>query len=254
MFGPLTRAQMRDQIRRELGQTPPIDDGAGAAGAQPTRWPEPTNIALNLAIDKAAAWLSRKCPELSGEAVPLEYAVAAQTDSGPFRIALFHIAPQGSVTAVRRASWRPTGGSATLLTPVTAEELDRARDNWESEPPSTPTRYWVAAGELLLSPAPAAPGDLLLILGRSLWTAAQTADDEVMDFLPADHYPTFIAQAAAYVCMAYLDDPEYVALLKGLSAQVADGLGDLERFLGRRSRRFAGRVTAAVGRLPWGGR
>lgn len=253
MYGANTRAAMRDQVRRRLDQIPPIDDDpTQPAGAQPMRWPWPHNALLDAAIDDAVAFFSRKV-KMAGDPLPRTIPIAAVSDYGPYAVDLQTIAPFGSVNEVRRSSWQPAGGSEFPLRSWDRQEMDRLRYGWMNTPPGTPRWCWYEAGSLMLYPAPAAAGSLLVMLGVALWTHADTSDGETLEIIPADHLPAVVAKAAHFVCTAPAADAELARLAPVLLAEVGDGLADMRALFSRRNRPRQPGMMADVGRVGYYG-
>lgn len=250
MYGQLTRAQGRDAIRIKMGQIPPIYDGsAGAAGAQPTRWPRPLNAELNIFIDEAVAWFSTKL-DLGSDPLPVSFPVPAQTADGPFVLRLQNLAPFGSVTSIRYVSWRESGGTAQMLDPVSQEEMDRDNVVLEESAVGTPRRFLVSGGNLLIDPAPEAAGELLIRSGSVLWREAATVDQEVCDIFDTDHFPYLWAKAAELCALQFPAEAEMQKRLPAFMATVREGLADMRWFFLRRNMGERGNMTAGTTRVP----
>lgn len=251
-YGSLTRAQLRDAVRRELSQIPPIDDGTGAAGVAPTRNPFPINALVNAKLDEAVAYFSRKC-RIAGDATPRSLPIPAQTATGPYAIDLQRLAPFGHANDVLSAWWVESGGTTgSPLTPDHRDNRTRDRADWPHTGVGTPERYWVDRGKLLIEPAPSAEGTLKVMLGTALWIQATTVDQETIEIIPSDYLPIVAAEAARLVCMTQIEDEEMQNKIPALTAKVVDGLGDMREFFARRNRGYQARVVPDVGRISYG--
>lgn len=251
MYGPLSRAQMRDQARRMLDQIPPVDDG-GAEGAQPTRFPYPTNTELNTAINEAVAFFSREC-RIGGDPVPRSMPLPQCTNLGPFALALQQIAPGGSVNEARGVKWATNTTTANPLRPRNREEMDRLLIGWESQVPGTPSDYWVEGGSLMIWPAPSCAGLLVLQFGTALWLQATNLDLEVLDVIPNDYLPVVMAQVVLNVAAKQPGDVEMVGRAKYYAGVVGDenrgGLSQMMAFFARRNRSYQSGITPMTGRI-----
>lgn len=250
----MNRAAMRDVMRRNLLQVPPIDDGAGISGAIPLHAQYPTNAGCNYAIDEAVAFFSQKCGlggDVKTQAVPFPIV----TENGPYAIALQQIAPAGSVNDVRHVSLTMTGGSNQTLVPTSREEMDRSGILWEQQTPGTPQRFWVEAGSLVLWPAPSSTGSLNIQFGKALWSNSTQADAEVLEIIPTDYLQTVLHKATAIVALIQTNDAEmhargeYFLSLVGNEAQ--GGLADMLRFFNTRNKARQGSLQADQGRVLW---
>lgn len=259
MYGQLTTAQLRDAVRRDMGMVPPVDDGEGKEGDQPTVWKWPTNALLTQKIREGYAWVSRKT-RAGGDHLPLSYAVTAQTDPGPYALDLGLITPAGSVNEVKRAAWIAAGSSEYPLIPDDRDRMDRNRIAWASQEPSTPQRFWVEEGYLLLYPAPSAAGTLTLMLDRELGWQDTNADSYYLTVLPSEHFPTLVAYIVWATCATQPDDSMWAefgkAALMKLLPERKGGMGgedDMAAFFQRRSRSYQANLQADVGRIPYHG-
>lgn len=243
MFGPFNRAQLRDVVRRNMGQVPPIDTGAGIAGAQPVRNPWPNNGLVNMMLDDAVAFVSRK-GNLSGDATPRLINVAAQTTNGPYAIPLSSIAPVLSINEVKRVSWYNSVDTAdTLLKPDNRENMERDRLPTMSQQPATPQRYWQESSHLLIWPAPGSDGTLSLMLGQSLWSQSQTLDGELLELVPTDYIPLVTWRATFLVCATQPEDEVMRDTMALADRMVQEMLPDFIGFCQRRNRTFQGRMV-----------
>ena len=254
MYEISTRADHRDQVRRILGQVPPVDDGVGAAGVQPTRNPYPTNSSVNAFIDDAVAWMSRKV-KVTGDTRPRLWPVAASVAAGPFQIAIQQIAPTGVLNDVRRVAWLPDNQNEILLKHANREELDRTRMMLMTQPAATPRLYWVEFGTLSIWPAPQTAGTLSVMFSRALWSQSQDIDQEVIDVIPSDYWPLVDYKAAQMVCLQQPDDNVMQARLSFINAMIADTLPDFEAWARRQSWSWEASQVPETGRVGYyGGR
>lgn len=237
----------RDQVRRLFSQIPPIDDGVGVAGAQPTRNPYPTNANINHALDMAVAWASRK-GQLGGDWKPRQIPIAAQTDVGPFALFLQHIGPTLAANEVKRVAWIPSGTTQeTLLIPDNRENLDRQRYPVMTQTPGTPQRFWTEAGRLMIWPAPADAGTLSLMVGLALWSQDQDLDGQIIEIIPDDYLEMVDWKTVSILCGEQPDDMVLRDLKLQAEAQIADILPDFLSYCARSSRSYQGRLVAGLG-------
>lgn len=252
MFINMNLAGMRDYIRRvHFNQVPPIDDGTGISGAQPTRYPFPSNYLLNDSINRAVAWADAKC-HISGDPVPRVVPIPGQTAYGPFALDLNSFPPYGSLTDVRRVTWRTVGGYEQPLDVANREELDRLRYMWMNDAPGTPLRYWIEAGKLLIHPAPSSASELLLMAGSTLWSRNANADGETLEIVPAQFLPVILAKAFIFAAESEPDDVVYAAHIKVAQGEVTDGQPDMQGFFARRNRMKLSHLEPETGRTGQG--
>lgn len=234
MYGVLNRSQWRDEIRRSLGQIPPIDTG-GAVGGQPLAAQRPTNADCLWAQDQAVAFFSRKIPALAGDSESRAWPVAAQTANGPWSLQLQSIAPLGSVKNIYRVLWFPTGGQMVQLTQSSSERLDYDRTLIEADLAGTPMEWWIRNGYLLVRPAPSVAGEFLFQAGTCVWSLSGGVDAERPEIFNGDDFPVLVAKSAQLICQKYPEDSKIMRFLPIVSAQVQDGLIDMQNAYGMRA-------------------
>lgn len=224
MFFIPTRANLRDGVRREFGQIPPIDNGAGAAGAQPVRNPWPTNPQINQQLDTAVAYVSRK-GKLAGDFVARMLPVAATSSIGPLAINLQFLGATLSTNEIRRVAWYSGNGvSETLLTASTRFQMDRDRMPTMAQTPSSPTRYWTEGGRLLIWPAPSSDGTLSLMAGVALWSMSQNLDGELLEIVPTDHIPLVVFKTVSLLCGTQPEDRVLQRLKQAVDTEIKDNM------------------------------
>ena len=225
-----TLGQMKDQIRRHLGITPPIDDPEvyphAMPGDAPDYAPVPTNPTIEQFIQNAVSDINLDAG--SGfETNILSRDVEAQTENGPLRIPLsgegFTINGQVaetldgfSINRVRDAWWIMEDGGATRL--MWARDLDTlARDRYRymSYPPGTPFRYAIEGYAIWLIPAPAAAGTLQIRAGLGILPPLTNSD--TLNGMPADCASSFVDIVAFEIADAMPDNPEMQAKVARLA-------------------------------------
>lgn len=183
MFQSLTRAQFRDVVRRNLGIRPPVDDGIGFAGDEPSGQASPKNAEIDATLEEAIAYLNT---EAGFRATEFSYPIAAVSATYVGPLAQYmgsNTQPPNLLTDVRRATWY-NGTVTTVLTPTSQVEQDRLQTNYLQQGPSTPTQYWIQSYTVYLLPAPAAAGTLSLYGGTAIY--GFTGDNGTIDQLPVE--------------------------------------------------------------------
>lgn len=242
MYGPKTRAALRDDVRRAMSQVPPIDTGVGIAGAVPVRNPWPTNPLCNQMIDASVAFLSRK-GKLAGDATPELIPIPAQTANGPLSLSLQDIGQTLAVNDVKRIAWYDSGGTVeSLLIPDNRENLDRNLRSLMTQPPATPQRWWVEASRLQIWPAPQNAGTLSAMFGIALWSQSQTLDGELLELIPTDYVPLVVWKTVSLLCGTQPDDAVLRDLMQLADREIADMLPDFMAFCARRNRTYEAHI------------
>lgn len=250
-----TRAEHRDQVRRLLGYIPPVDDNVGVPGEVPTVNPWPDNPFLDVAIDDTVAWMSRKV-KVAGDAAPILYPVPSQTANGPYQITLQQIAPLGVVNDVRRVAWLQDNQNEQTLRRWNREEVDRDRlSGFMTQVPGAPEAYWVEFGKLSLWPAPQTAGTLSIMFGKSLWSQAQTIDDEIVEIIPSDYWPIIDYRTALLVCLQQPEDMVEAPRAAMIQQMLNEILPEFESWVRRQSRMQEASMVPLTGRTGfYGGR
>jgi hypothetical protein len=196
----LTRAQMRERIRRDrLGITTPsmMALSTAAEGDCPTYQPDPNNDAINAAIEDALAEVNGEI-FFNGSSGTIPVAVAAQTAAGLYTFSLMtaisSYTSAGQINNINHAHFTPTAsGVARRLKPKTQMELDRDRPDWMNTPVGLPEYYSIDAYNLSLLPSPSEAGTLYLNTGLSM--LAPVDDTDTIDQLPNDFLPVIMDMA-----------------------------------------------------------
>jgi hypothetical protein len=223
----MTRAQMRDAIRLEMGL--PIAKSRGGNVGDPAKThPRPTNDLINQKLDDALSMIARE----SGFSVvsSLTQAVSAQTANGAYSVSLWSFGvptvKQGSSDQVRRVSWY-NGETWEMLTPSSREAMDRDNRDWDNTPPSVPQWWWVEGNNLFIAPAPEAAGTLKINAGVGVM--GYDTDNAFIEELPATLLPAVRVVAVQMIGLSDPTDPEMQALAAGKQTEVQYWLNEARK-------------------------
>lgn len=223
----LTRAQMRDGIRRRLKRVPAADVGLGDVGEPLPSQPWPANATINAAIEEALAEINRRC-RMGVRSEPLQIDVTAQTDEGPYRVNLAYAAADWDDAAITGIDdcWYVTSGGDTCLLQATSRD-QHIRDNPEhmTAEPGTPQYYWLDGTVLNLWPAPSDAGTIYILAGDVLKPPKH--DLAYIDGLNPDEYPVVMDIVARDLAVQMGDDAEMQAVAAFLGPKAESGLRDL---------------------------
>ena len=253
MSGLLTRAQLRDATRRELGQIPTFDltGSTSDIGAQPATYPEPRNAAINQALDFAVEEIL-SFAGLTKNATTRTIPVPAQTGYGAYKMSMFDLSPQGSVTTVNHLTWSPDSSTIIKLKAISREELDKDGTLWESTPVGTPTSYWVEGDAICIFPAPSDSGTLNMQCNQSAWTESNNADDEVPRLVPIEYIQLLVQCTAFNIAVRATNNVEMQARAKFLKPIVEDWKAKFRFEHVTANQLLGARVTPKTGRIGYG--
>jgi len=253
MSSVLTRAQLRDAVRRELGQIPTFDLSGSTAdiGIQPTTYPEPRNAALNQAIDFAVEEILAFA-KVTKNATSIGIPVPAQTANGPYQFSMWDLSPQGNVTTVNHLTWMPTSTTVQRLLPTSREELDRNGTLWEGMAPGTPTNYWIEGDLISLYPAPSSAGTLSMQANQSAWSEASNQDGEVPRLVPIEYVQLLVQCAAFNIAVRYTGNVEMSNRAKMLKPLVEDGKSKFRYEHVTANENLTARIVPKTGRIGYG--
>lgn len=222
----VTRGELRDSMRRQLGVSPPTDTIPTAlAGEEPRGQPNPTNVQCNQAIYDAISYLNLEAEFRSTEidrAVPAGVSAGNGGVPGSTGPAIVYLTQNnqlpliGTITEVRRAAWFD-GVNITVLQWTSRQVLDRDDYNYSMVGTGTPRYCWIEGDSLFLSPAPTTAGTLQLFCGTSLYQFL--SDTDTIDQLPADLNGAIIDTACWKVCLTNRD-PKLRELAPGFQTLV----------------------------------
>jgi len=238
----MTRAEMRDWIRRMLGIIPPVDtsDTSALPGQEPTQQPYPTNALIDQAIENAARHVNLSLGIIVDTTVR-QISVAAQTADGPYRIGLDSLQTgSGSVWGVREAFWN-NGSSDSPLTPASFRDLNRDGEAWTDTEAGTPTRFIVEGLSLYLYPAPSAAGTLKLRCSTGLM--GPRLDSEGFVGLPDELHTELLYIALVELAVTLAGDVEMAQRARGFSDRAASGIDLIARTLNSANDRYQPGIT-----------
>lgn len=188
---PLTRAQLRDEIRRKCGRKPLIDYppfDPQTAGEPSQAQPEPTNNEINAVLDLVTRQINAKCRFAANVNVVVQVAAVPSTYLGVYYTPIYNI-PTGTpglgnqaITEIRRLVYQDAVTNPTLLQATAMYQMDARQFNVDAEPPGTPRNYWVQGYQLALWPAPALACTVTMVIGTAL--AGFLTDNDHVDQLP----------------------------------------------------------------------
>lgn len=247
MAQALTRAMMRDTIRRNLNkETLRMREPNGAYGEPSSVDPFPDNDLINRKMTEAISFISRK----SGfsEVNPVTLAIAAQTATGQYAVNLRSLSVP--VNDVRRVSWN-NGSEYQRLTPKQRDEQDHWGGTFENNAAGTPSSYMIEAYTLYLDAAPSAAGTLSIIAGTGI--IGFETDNDIIEQLPNDFHGVVSDAATYFIADTQQNDSEMAGYAKTFQMKTMDGIRDIVKwrqrisgqfqatFGARRSRSYSGR-------------
>lgn len=223
---PLTRAQMRDAIRRDLQILPPFDQGTGIEGEQPSYARFPSNAVINQKLNEALAYLSAKV----GYSVNTDYEIEVDvtTENGAQGFSLSD--PRdgmgiATVDDVRQVLW-DDGTTTYLLQPRNYHEMDRAGWQWQNESPGVPRWYWIEGYTLYILPGSGTAGTLRCIIGDGMTT--YTNDASTIQGLPVTYHTGVQYIADMLIAASQPQDAEmrnFYAMYKPMAAEWVEQIG-----------------------------
>lgn len=230
-----TRGQWRDEIRRMIGISPPIDNIPGAVyGEQPLGDLSPNNTQINQAIANAIQQTNSFARFHVNEEIVIP--VAVTTLNGPQTVPLSGyggIGMQNAINDIRRVTWND-GTTTQLLQPRSYMDLDRRQWQIDMYAPGVPLQYYVSGDTLFLLPGSQLGGTLQIYAGTAL-TQFRT-DDAIIDGLPIDFQLTMQYMAALNTLAMCPDLPNCNAFVKSYEDRVAVGMPQIRKWMNRMNR------------------
>lgn len=244
----MTRAQMYDWLRRQLGIVPPIDDGTVGAkpGDLPLARPLPSNPALKQAIENAV-WRVNREAQLCQVDPAVFVEVPAQTEKGPYTFPLESL-PRRSVSRALAAWWHSPNGAVRRLRAWGSAEVDRHRLIWPATPPSMPRQFWVEAGRVWLYPAPSNDGRLQLQIEHAV-IPPQT-DSDTFAGIPEELETAILYQALVDLSKTNLGDAEMGARARAFEPDALEGMAAVKAWAARQVGRYQPQLTFRSYRTP----
>src|SRR5579872_3426661 len=257
MFRDLTRAGMRDDMRRMLGLVPAVDANPtnGVPGDPGPHQPLPNNAMLNLCLDLAVSEINRKAGWVETSS-PILVSFAAATANGPVLQDLAHdttsfSAAGNQINSVRSARWQNTGDTTwTPLSMTSYYELDRKGYDWRSDPPGTPVYAIVQGYSLQLTPPPASAGQVSMLCGVGLLNPL--SDSDTLGQLPGDYYPCVLANALQYVVAQVPDDSVMQQRAAFWLPKAVDGVHDIAEWIQTVNAEYQPRLVPDTSRRMFG--
>jgi hypothetical protein len=233
-------AEMRDDIRNELGITvpssfPQSDPRWGSPGAQPPWALQPDNPSINRALNDMVDIVNNKT---GYHGTTLYLPIPAQTQQGYLQIPLDMsqfipaVAPNlgiGNLNTVRRVLWDNgtynTGGPTnwTQVLATDAIYFDRNQSIQDNAPGGTPQYYFLRDGQLFITPANSIAG--YFQIGGGTGSLSLEADTGYIDQIPSG-YHQYLRRGAAQLLALHDSgaDLESRELLQMLAPFVQDGI------------------------------
>lgn len=223
---PLTRAEMRDAIRRDFNIIPPIDAGTGIAGAQPDYRPHPSNAFLNQKLTDALAYLSAKVNYSVN--TDYEISVPVTTDNGAQGFDLW--APRdgmgiATIDDVRQVVF-DDGVNTYPLLPRNYLEMNRGYVQWQSMQPARPRWFWIEGYTLFLLPGSSLGGTLHCIVGDGMTNYIN--DASYIEQLPQTYHTGVRYIADMLIAASQPDDAEmnaFYAKYQPMAVEWIDQIG-----------------------------
>jgi hypothetical protein len=246
----ITRPNIRDAIRQNLGIATPLNNGTGYAGDEPPGQKYPTNDVLNKAIGDALRFINAECNLHMQANISIAVTAASASAVGPLVIPLAGV--QGcpsslSINTIRRCRFVDTQGNITRLTPTSYWEIDKNRWSYDTVPAANPPRWYIVDGyKLFILPAPSVAGTLYLYAG----TAMQNfwGDSDTIDELPSDHQLTMEWLATGFTCLMKPDEPNNTVQFQGYMKLAEPGMNNIKKFFAMMNEAHQPSLSADVGR------
>lgn len=237
-----TLAEMRDDVRQELGITPPssyprTDTRYGPPGAQPLYDIDPSNTAINRALNDMVDIVNNKT---GYHGTTLYLPMPAQTQQGYLQIplnmsqfsTLYPNLGTGNLNTVRRVLWDNgtynTGGPAnwTQVLATDAIYFDRNQSIQDNAPSGTPQWYFLRDGILWITPANSIAG--YYEVGGGTGSLSLMTDGGYIDQIPVSYHAVIRKGAAQLLALQESGaDVESRTLLQLLSPFVQSGIEDI---------------------------
>lgn len=236
---PITKAQMRDNIRQNLNKRTSLDEDPvnGKVGEPAPTQPFPSNNAINSAITKAISKINVKAK--FNEIQNINLAVPPTTNSGPQTFDIRTIGTDqglstGQINEIRSVWWIDSiTGTPVRVYPVARDEMDRDDTNYMAWPPSTPRRFSMDGYSLSLYPGSSVGGTLMLIVGTGI--VGFVTDTDTIETLPIDYHPVIEWEATTLVAITQSTDAEMDKSAQSFGALSADGVMDVEKWVMRKN-------------------
>ena len=213
----LTRAQLRDSIRRHLQIIPPLDAGiAGAsAGDSPQSQPDPSNAVLNEYLNMGIDAVNRVC-----RVGPVQTLTAAVPVSTHLRKQYIDIS--GSVGITLAADevldvWftENSTSNAYALEPYLYYKDAKKFQQFAQAPPGRPAQYQVSGSQIILIPPSDRAGTLSFDTAQGM--DQLTTDSQQIPFLPVEFQVAVEYWAVLLACARNGQDVESQARMQAFA-------------------------------------
>lgn len=224
----VTRAHLRDAIRRKKGITPPVDNKYGAVvGQEPAGENSPTNPVVNQAIADAIRTINRETGFHGQHA--LSFDVDATSDNGPqfFELSQLVNGSQPAINQVRRVEY-VVNGIANLLIPTSFYEQDRRRSQMGQYAPGNPVWWFTVDYTLAILPGSNLDATLNIYAGTGLVNLNN--DYQRLEQLPVDYQEVIEDLAVVKLCMMQPNEPDAQAQIQLYGASAAAGIQAIKRW------------------------
>lgn len=237
----MTRLDMYDWLRRQLGIVPPIDDGTPDAqpGDLPPSRPTPSNPALQQAIENAV-WRVNREAQLCQIDPTVMVSISVQTGEGPYSFPLLSL-PRRGISRILAAWWHTSEGAIRRLRPLGSAEMDRLGRIWPATPASMPTRFWVEAGTVYIHPAPSAAGQLQLQVEHAV--LPPQFDQDTFSWLPEELQTSVLYLALMDLAKTLVGDMEMQARIRVFEPDAMEALAALKSWAARQVGRYQPHLT-----------
>lgn len=248
---PLSRAMMRDEIRRKLNKVPLIDQTniLTDAGKPSPQYPNPTNRQIDATLDEATREINKLCQFHVNTTLTVPVVAVSSSIPGPLYIPINSLALSanaglpGSINQIRKVSY--SSPSVPLIpVPILAksrQELDRLQIQYDQYTPGVPQYWWMEGYQLALSPAPASAGNLLIVAGTAL--CGFLSDEDTIDQIPADYNTVWITYAVVELAKRDTRNVEMVNIAQAYAPDKVTQLNDLVSWvMGNGSPEYQGRL------------
>lgn len=243
MWLSVTLAAFRDEVRRRLAITPPIDRlldfPLAIAGQEPAYARNPTNQLLDSLIRGSMAEINRRAKSTEAEG-PVSSPVLAQTVNGPYTMDLddvtggFGTGGFAQISSVEMIWYVATGSTVSHpLTWSSSRNENTVHRNWMDTPPGTPTTCYQLGQTLQIWPAPASAGTFYFT--AKCGPFAPNSDGDLVAQLPSDYFPCLLDCVVADLLSIQPNDEVYAARLPTALAQKERSIGDVVDWMNTRN-------------------
>lgn len=219
---------MRDEVRRYMRITPPIDPptSSGVAGQQPTDTPDPNNNTINQAINDGIYFINRIVRVGLINDVNIDVVAAPPSKRGAYWVDMSSKMVPTIISAEIENVWwldksDPNNPIPQQLEPLTYYKYSRVNRDFQQQAPSSNIVQFILSGvQIGLLPPPANVGTLYCTVANGMSPLA--ADGDTIPYLPVDLQQAVLYWAVVILSMRRANDVEGAALIQSYMPAAQD--------------------------------